>query len=59
MRKRWPIPGARSRWSGQTPTPVPLENFEKIPVVTSGPFQYTEESVKAEEAERAAARVAS
>ncbi len=37
-----------------TATPVPLENFEKIPVVTSAPFQYTEESVKAEEAERVA-----
>jgi len=29
---------------------VPLENFEKIPVVTSGPFQYTQESVEAEAA---------
>ena len=26
----------------QTPTPVPLENFEKIPVVTSGPYEYGE-----------------
>ncbi len=26
----------------QTPTPVPLENFEKIPVVTSGPYNYGE-----------------
>lgn len=24
----------------QVPTPVPLENFEEIPVVTSGPYEY-------------------
>ncbi len=24
----------------QTPTPVPLENFETIPVVTAGPYEY-------------------
>jgi cytochrome c oxidase subunit 1 len=37
------------------PTPVPLENFEKIPVVTSAPFQYTEDGAAAEEAASAAA----
>jgi cytochrome c oxidase subunit 1 len=37
------------------PTPVPLENFEKIPVVTSAPFQYTEEGAAAEEAASVAA----
>ncbi|MGO8947191.1 MAG: cbb3-type cytochrome c oxidase subunit I [Ktedonobacterales bacterium] len=42
-----------------TPTPVPLENFEKIPVITGAPFQYTEESVKAEEAATASSQVAS
>jgi cytochrome c oxidase subunit I len=25
-----------------TPTPVPLENFGEIPVVTSGPYNYAE-----------------
>jgi hypothetical protein len=34
---------------------VPLENFEKIPVVTSAPFQYTEEGAAAEEAASVAA----
>ena len=34
-------------WGAKTlewtvPTPVPLENFEKIPVVTSGPYNYGE-----------------
>jgi cytochrome c oxidase subunit 1 len=33
--------GAKSlEW--QVPTPVPLENFEEIPVVTSGPYEYGE-----------------
>lgn len=33
--------GAKSlEW--QTATPVPLENFEEIPVVTSGPYEYDE-----------------
>ena len=33
--------GAKSlEW--QVPTPVPLENFEQIPVVTSGPYDYGE-----------------
>ncbi len=39
----------------QTPTPVPLENFEEIPVVTSAPFQYTQETVEAEAAAEPAA----
>ena len=32
----------------QTPTPVPLENFEKIPVVTSGPHNYPQEPEQVE-----------
>jgi cytochrome c oxidase subunit 1 len=33
-------------WS--VPTPVPLENFEQIPVVTSGPHNYPQEPEKVE-----------
>jgi cytochrome c oxidase subunit 1 len=34
--------GAKSlEWT--VPTPVPLENFEEIPVVTSGPYEYGED----------------
>src|SRR5258706_16409146 len=36
---------AASEWGGKTlewtvPTPVPLENFEELPVVTSLPYNY-------------------
>ena len=24
----------------EVPTPVPVENFERIPVITSGPYEY-------------------
>lgn len=26
----------------QVPTPVPLENFEEVPVITTGPYNYGE-----------------
>ena len=39
------IPAAENPWASrglewQVPTPVPLENFERIPVVNSGPYEY-------------------
>src|SRR5207249_11848287 len=39
------VPAAENPWASrglewQVPTPVPLENFERIPVITSGPYEY-------------------
>ena len=39
------IPAAENPWASrglewQVPTPVPLENFERIPVINSGPYEY-------------------
>ncbi len=38
-------PAAENPWASrglewQVPTPVPIENFERIPVITSGPHEY-------------------
>ena len=40
-------PATANEWGGKTlewtlPTPVPLENFEHLPVVTSLPYDYGE-----------------
>src|SRR6266568_2030904 len=39
------IPAVENPWASrglewQLPTPVPIENFERIPVITSGPYEY-------------------
>jgi cytochrome c oxidase subunit 1 len=39
------IPAAENPWASlgiewQLPTPVPVENFARIPVITSGPYEY-------------------
>jgi cytochrome c oxidase subunit 1 len=39
------IPALANPWASrglewQVPTPVPVENFERIPVITSGPYEY-------------------
>ena len=39
------VPAAENPWASrglewQLPTPVPIENFERIPVITSGPYEY-------------------
>jgi cytochrome c oxidase subunit 1 len=39
------IPAAENPWASrglewQVPTPVPVDNFERIPVITSGPYEY-------------------
>jgi cytochrome c oxidase subunit 1 len=39
------VPAAVNPWASrglewQVPTPVPVENFERIPVITSGPYEY-------------------
>src|SRR5438128_9431929 len=39
------IPAEQNPWQSrglewQVPTPVPTENFERIPVITSGPYEY-------------------
>ncbi len=44
----------RNLWGGETlewtvPTPPPLENFEKIPDVTAGPYEYKQNDVEVEE----------
>jgi cytochrome c oxidase subunit I len=38
-------PAAANMWASrglewQVPTPVPVENFERVPVITSGPYEY-------------------
>jgi cytochrome c oxidase subunit I len=38
-------PAAENPWASrglewQVPTPVPIENFDRIPVITSGPYEY-------------------
>src|SRR5436305_470071 len=38
-------PAAENPWASrglewQVPTPVPVSNFERIPVITSGPYEY-------------------
>ena len=38
-------PAAENPWASrglewQVPTPVPVENFDRIPVITSGPYEY-------------------
>jgi cytochrome c oxidase subunit 1 len=39
------IPAVANPWASrglewQVPTPVPVENFERIPIITSGPYEY-------------------
>ena len=39
------LPAVENPWASrglewQLPTPVPVENFERIPVITSGPYEY-------------------
>jgi cytochrome c oxidase subunit 1 len=39
------VPAAENPWASrglewQVPTPVPIENFVRIPVITSGPYEY-------------------
>jgi len=39
------VPAVENPWASrglewQLPTPVPIENFERIPVITSGPYEY-------------------
>jgi heme/copper-type cytochrome/quinol oxidase subunit 1 len=39
------VPAAENPWASrglewQLPTPVPVDNFERIPVITSGPYEY-------------------
>jgi cytochrome c oxidase subunit 1 len=57
----WGEPAEANEWGGTTlewttPTPVPLENFGTLPVVTSGPYTYGSQAMTeaASEAEPAA-----
>ncbi len=39
------VPAVENPWASrglewQLPTPIPVENFERIPVITSGPYEY-------------------